>query len=106
VVNAAPEGLHGALEIRRGTTGRVTASIPATVRPATPKVSPRQSREVEDPDSEPPLLPRSPMSELDVILSLAGLAPDDYMLSLIASSGERVVVQDVEIRIVAPETNR
>jgi hypothetical protein len=100
VVNTVPEGLHGTLEIRRTTTNRVIATMPATVRPATPQAPFKQPRGT-DPDSEPPLLPESPMSELDAVVSLSGLAVDNYMFSLIATNGEHTAEQDVDIRVWA-----
>jgi hypothetical protein len=98
VVNAAPEGLHGTLEIREATRDGVIATIPATIRRAVPRISLKQPHGV-DPDSEPPLLAKSPMSEVDVVVSLAGLAVGNYMFSLVATNGERIALQDVEIRV-------
>jgi len=98
VVNAAPEGLRGTLEIREAAREGVITTIPATVRRAVPKLSLKQPYGV-DPDSEPPLLPSSPMSEVDVVVSLAGLAVGNYLFSLVATNGERIALQDVEIRV-------
>jgi hypothetical protein len=98
VVNAAPDGLHATLEIREATVDRVVATVPAAIRRAVPRLTCRQPHGV-DPDSEPPLLPSSPMSEVDVVVALAGLAVGNYMFSLVATNGERIALQDVEIRV-------
>jgi len=98
VVNAAPEGLQVTLEIRRASTDRIIATVPATVSRAVPRLSSKQPYGV-DGDSELPLLPRAPMSELDVIVSLAGLAPDKYVFSLVASDGDHLAVQDVDLQL-------
>jgi hypothetical protein len=98
VVNAAPDGLHGTLEIREATRDGVIATTAATIRRAVPRLSLKQPHGV-DADSEPPLLPNSPMSEVDVVVSLAGRAVGNYMFSLVATNGERIALQDVEIRV-------
>jgi hypothetical protein len=97
VVNANPEGLHGALEIRvRG--GRLLATVPAVVTPATPKLPYRHQYGI-DPDSELPRLPDAPMSELNAVVSLAGLRARGYTLRLTASNGEGSSHQDTDITL-------
>jgi hypothetical protein len=97
VVNANPEGLHGTLEVRvRG--GRLLATIPAVVTPATPKLPYRHQHGI-DPDSELPRLPDAPMSELNSVVSLAGLRARGYTLRLTASNGEGSSHQDTDITL-------
>ncbi len=103
VVNANPEGMHGTLEIRRADATRALAAIPATVRRATPQLPFRLPYGI-DSDSEPPLLSTSPMSELDVNVSLAGLGEGKYNVRLAATSPEGSATQDAEIVIWAGVT--
>jgi hypothetical protein len=100
VVNANPEGLHGTLEIRRAGESRILATIPVSGTPATPQLPFRLPYGI-DVDSEPPLLPPSPMSELNVSVSLAGLREGSYNLRLTATSPEGSVTDDAEIVVWA-----
>jgi hypothetical protein len=100
VVNASPEGMRGTLEIRRADSARALETIPATVRPATPQLPFRLPYGI-DSDSEPPMLPTSPMSELDVSVSLAGLGQGTYSVRLTAISPEGSATQDAEIVVWA-----
>ena len=97
VVNANPEGLHGTLELRVR-SGRLLGTVPAVVTPATPRLPYRFQYGI-DPDSELPRLPDAPMSELNAVVSLAGLPPDQYTLRLTASNGEASSHQDTDITL-------
>ena len=100
VLNAPSDDVHAGLEIRRSSTGRVIGTLPAAVRSAVPMLTARQ-RAGRDPDDDPLMPAPTVASEIDVTLSLAGLAPDAYLLRLVAVGPDGASYQRVPITVRA-----
>lgn len=101
VLNARPDDVHASLEIRRASTGRVIGTLPAAVRSAVPMRTAKQQAG-RDPDDEPLMPTPTVASEIDVTLSLAGLAPDAYVLRLVTVGPDGASYQRVPITVRTP----
>jgi hypothetical protein len=101
IINSPADAVDATLEIRRASTGRLIGSLPATVREGVPLLTARQQYQ-RDSDDDPltPVPVRA--SELDVVVSLAGLANGPYVLRLVAADPNGASYQRVEIEIVPP----
>ena len=104
VINADPDRLNARLEVRAEPTGEVVRRVPISVTKATPKLPPPPPPWRDDEAR----LPKWPVSALDVVLPLQGLAPGKYGLRLVATEGTLTSSEDEEIVVLetAPQASR
>jgi hypothetical protein len=96
VVNANPDIVHATLEVRSEPDHAVVRRVPMVVTKATPKLPPPKPFGF---DEFVATLPKWPVSALDVVLPLTGLAPGHYNLRLVATEGTMTSSQDEAIEI-------
>lgn len=102
VINADPDRLDATLEVRAQATGYVVRRVRISVTEATPKLPPPPPPWRDD---DVVRLPQWPVSALDVVLPLGGLAAGKYDLRLVATEGTVTSSEDDEI-VVLPDEAR